>query len=470
MAQGPLFQELNRLISGAGIEIRTENFRLPPESAGGLCRIEGRYLVLLHSGASRAERAEALLEVLEHLGLERLGVHREDISAELLARLTRRGHMPRHHAEDTTISKPAPTSPHKHLRLVPSPPLLAKLTTLGVGGAPDDFIAATTEDQVLEVTRSVQRTGDELFPLGGGSNLVVADSGINGTVLKMDLKGIFIEQEGEEVLVRAAAGESWHDFAQQMSAEGYSGIECLGGIPGSVGATPIQNVGAYGQEVSQTIEGVRVLDRASLQFRDLEHSDCKFTYRGSIFKNADSGRYIVVSVTYRLKRGGEPSLHYGELLRHFGARKNKPSLLEVFNSVVELRRGKSMVHDPKDENGRSCGSFFLNVQLPQAQVDAIALQVGESPPSFSGEGGLIKLPSAWLIERAGLHRGFRLGRAGLSSKHTLAIVAHDGATSADVLRVARHVRDRVRSTFGVELTPEPNFWGFHRLDGGLPVD
>jgi UDP-N-acetylmuramate dehydrogenase len=469
MAQGPLFDELNRLITLAGIEIRTESFRLPPESAGGLCRIRGRDLVLLHSGASQAERAEALIEVLEHLGLERLGLKGSDLSAPLLARLNRRGQMswPGRN-ESPRLSKPGGVPARTHLRIVPSPPLLATLTTLGVGGAPDDFIRAQSEDQVLEAAHAVHSAGHRLYALGGGSNLVVSDKGVDGTVLKIDIKGISTQTLGEERLVTVGAGENWHDFAEAMTAEGLSGLECLGGIPGSVGATPVQNVGAYGQEVSQTIESVRVLDRASLQVRTFDSSACKFGYRSSYFKTTGKDGYIVLSVTYRLRKGGSPALRYGELTRRFEGTQ-EPNLREVFDAVVQLRRDKSMVYDPADENGRSCGSFFVNAQVPPETAEAVAQKVGHPPPTYEGEGGLVKLPSAWLIEQAGIKKGFRLGRAGLSTKHTLAIVAHPGATATEVIRAAVHVRDTVRSAFGVDLSPEPNFWGFSVTHGGLPT-
>jgi UDP-N-acetylmuramate dehydrogenase len=469
MAQVPLFDELNRLITVAGIEIRTESFRLPPDSAGGLCRIRGRDLVLLHSGASHAERAEALIEVLEHLGLERLGLKGSDLSAALLARLNRRGQISWPGREQLpSLSKTAGVPGRSHLRIVPSPPSLATLTTLGVGGAPDDFIRAQSEDQVREAARAVKSAGDVLYALGGGSNLVVSDKGIDGTVLKVDIKGISAQSRGDELLVTAGAGEIWHDFAERMSNEGYAGLECLGGIPGSVGATPLQNVGAYGQEVSQTIENVRVLDRASLEVRNFDNASCNFGYRTSCFKTTERDRYIVLSVTYRLKKNGSPTIHYEELRRRLGP--NPPlTLREVFNTVVDLRRDKSMIHDPADENGRSCGSFFVNAQVSPSTVEAVAQKVGQRPPTYEAMDGLVKLPSAWLIEHAGIKRGFRLGRAGISTKHTLAIVAHPGATATEVIRVAIHVRDTVRSAFEIDLSPEPIFWGFYETHGGLPA-
>lgn len=465
----PLYDELRTLLKAAGIEIRVESFKNPPDSAGGLCVMKGRHLVLLDSHASKPEQARALLEVLERVGLARLGLSGTDLSPELLTRLNRRGQMPwPHRSQAPSVAKFA--DPHSFpLRLVHYSPPLSELTTMGVGGAASHFVEAKTDQDVIDAARECREARRKLFPLGGGSNVIVADAGIKGTVLHMRTRGISITSQGAFVHVTAQAGEPWHEFAAQMTSSGYAGLECLGGIPGAVGATPIQNVGAYGQEVSQSIVRVTALDRHRLEVRTFDAAECRFSYRNSIFKHRERDNYIVLSVTFALKPGGEPSIRYGELSREFtDASTAKPSLTEVFDTVLKLRRAKSMVLDRDDPNGRSCGSFFVNAQIPQKTAHKISAIVGEEMPSFPGENGLIKVPSAWLIERAGFEKGTTRGAVGLSTKHTLAIVAHQNATAHEVVEFAHHVRAVVAEKFSVTLTPEPHFWGFGRLDDGLP--
>jgi UDP-N-acetylmuramate dehydrogenase len=432
--------------------------------------MHGKDLILLHSGASKPEQAEALLEVLERLGLSRLGISRTDLSPGLLARLNRRGRMFWPHKRQTPALAKAPGRQSRdHLSIVQSPTLLSRWMTMGVGGPAQFFVQARSEEEVIATAWRSQVEGLPLFLLGGGSNVVVSDQGVSGIVMKLALLGVKLERSGEHVLATVAAGESWHAFAQKMSREGYAGVECLGGIPGSVGATPVQNVGAYGQEVAETIDEVRALCRDTLEVETFNNQECKFRYRGSLFKDEAKDRYIILSVRFRLKVGGAPSLRYGELTRHFeGTRRSSPSLYEVFEAVVALRRSKSMVLDPSDENSRSCGSFFVNVQVPHETLEGVALLVGQRPPSFEGEAGLVKIPAAWLIERAGFQKGERRGNVGLSSKHTLCIVAHEGATAQEVLGMAHLISSRVQERFGLTLTPEPQFWGFGETDGGLP--
>jgi len=344
-------------------------------------------------------------------------------------------------------------------------PTLAALTTLGLGGAPAQFESASSESELVELVRSSRSLDRPLLILGGGSNIVAADGPINATVVKMALRGTQVKPTRDQVLVTVGAGETWHDFVEAMTHEGFAGVECLGGIPGSVGATPIQNVGAYGQEVSQVIAQVRVLNKKTLKFRTLHHQECAFGYRSSLFKTSARDQYIVVSVTFALRPSGAPSLNYAELKR---ALPTDASLMDVFNEVIRLRRSKSMVYDPKDENHRSCGSFFVNPQLAPAEFDALKTRLGADLPSFPGERGSVKIPAAWLIERAGFEKGTRTAAVGLSSKHALCLVAHDGATSAQLVGLAQSIRERVESQLGVRLIPEPEFWGFERLDDRLP--
>ena len=351
------------------------------------------------------------------------------------------------------------------------PPLsLRPLTTMGVGGSARNFVEARNEEDVIEAARSAIERGEELYPLGGGSNVVVSDDGVPGTVVRLRTERIDLSPEGgDKIHVTAAAGENWHRFALEMTEGGYAGLECLGGIPGAVGATPIQNVGAYGQEVSQTITRVRALHRKELNIVEFTKEECQFGYRDSVFKQALKDQFVVLSVTYELTPGGPPLIRCGELSKSFEQEKNEtPSLMEVFNRVVELRRKKSMVYDTSDPNHRSCGSFFVNAQIAPREVEKISEIAGSPAPTFPGENGLVKVPSAWLIERAGLSKGAKMGCAGLSTKHTLSIVAHDGATANDVVHFAHHVRDMVMKRFSVDLRPEPHFWGFSDWDGGLP--
>lgn len=338
---------------------------------------------------------------------------------------------------------------------------------MGVGGRPARFDLVEQEPQVRDALAAAEADGLPVYVLGGGSNVVVADDGIQGAVLGVRLRGIDREAHGDDVLVTASAGENWDDFCAAVTLDNLAGVECLGGIPGCVGAAPIQNVGAYGQEVSDTLERVRVLDRISKKPLSLNRAQCEFGYRDSLFKSHARDRYIVLSVTFRLRRGAPPKVRYGELERRLQS-VARPSLQEVREAVIELRRTKSMVVDPLDENRRSCGSFFVNCLVTQEDVDRIAKIAEMVPPQFPQEDGRIKIPAAWLIEKAGLSRGLRMGAAGLSTKHTLCVVAHEGAMAKDVLRVAQHVKAKVRERFGIELVPEPHFWGFATSAGGLP--
>lgn len=465
MDEGGLLDEMTAVLAAAGVEVRKEPFRHPPESAGGFCRVHGKELVLLDEKASRPEQTRALLEVFESIGLKALGISGSDLSPALLSALNRRGKMTWPHKKQAPKLAKATGALRKT-----STPRLSDLTTMGVGGRPKTFLEAVTDAEVRDAARLAQAEELPLFPLGGGSNIIVSDDGVEGIVMKMAMTGIELTHLGEQVFVTAAAGENWHDFAAQMTAEGFAGVECLGGIPGSVGATPIQNVGAYGQEVSQTIQSVRVLDRKTFEISQLSAEQCRFVYRGSIFKSQEKDRFVVLAVTYRLLRNTEPAVRYGELKQALEERSRAASLSEVFRTVLELRKNKSMVLDPGDENFRSCGSFFVNAQVPTETIQLITRVAGEAPPQFPGENGLIKVPSAWLIERSGLTKGTTEKYAGLSTKHTLSVVAHEGALARDVVKFARHVRQVVEDRFSVRLIPEPHFWGFETLIDGLPTE
>jgi UDP-N-acetylmuramate dehydrogenase len=349
---------------------------------------------------------------------------------------------------------------------------LDRWCTLRVGGPARYFVAARTESELLEAARWADAQRVPLRVLGGGSNVVISDHGFDGLVIRVELRGVDSAVHGDEVRVTAAAGEPWDDLVRRAVENEWAGIECLSGIPGMVGATPIQNVGAYGQEVAETIREVRVFDRATNEVRTLDREACAFAYRDSSFKTAEPERYIALSVTYVLERGGAPTLRYPELRRALElASADAPTLARTRETVLSIRRSKSMVIEASDENARSCGSFFVNPVIAADDVDEVMRRVGRADmPRWPQPGARVKLSAAWLIEQSGLHRNHREGPVGLSSRHTLAIVCHDGARSADVIAFARRVRARVWERSGVRLVPEPVFWGFASLDDGLPDD
>ena len=322
--------------------------------------------------------------------------------------------------------------------------LLSSHTTLGLGGPAASMVTAYDEAEIVAALRAAP---GPVLVLGGGSNLVVADEGFAGTVVRIASRGHTSTLDGDDVWLEVAAGEDWDGLVAMTVEHHLSGIECLAGIPGLVGATPVQNVGAYGQDVSQTIASVRAYDRD----RDLVVTvrDPGFAYRWSRFK-AEAPRWVVLAVTYRLRDSptSQP-IRYGELARVLGVDVDGTApLAEVRDAVLSLRRRKGMVLDPADPDTRSAGSFFTNPLLDAADVPAGA-------PSYPEPDGRRKVPAAWLIEQAGFGRGAFDGPAGISSKHTLALVNRGGATTADLLRVAGAVRDGVRERFGVELVPEP---------------
>jgi len=345
---------------------------------------------------------------------------------------------------------------------------LAPLSTLGVGGPARYYARVTSEDAVREAVAWARARDLPLFVLGGGSNVVLSDEGHPGLVLHVATRGIETHTAGDRVEIRAEAGEPWDDFVAAAVAKEWAGVECLSGIPGLVGATPIQNVGAYGQEVAETIATVDALDLHTGRVEHFLNAECGFAYRDSRFKSADKGRFIVLRVTYALRPGGPPAVRYAELARHLEERGlGTPSLAQVRETVIGLRRRKSMVLDPADPNARSVGSFFTNPIVPTAVADDLesalrregTLAEGEHPPRFPAGDGRVKLSAAWLIERAGLTKGYQRGNVGLSSRHTLAIVNRGGAAASEVVALAREVRARVHDRFGVTLVPEPVFVG-----------
>jgi UDP-N-acetylmuramate dehydrogenase len=345
---------------------------------------------------------------------------------------------------------------------------LAGYTTLGVGGPARWFVEAADEAAVLRALEWTRARGVPLRVLGGGSNLVVADAGVDALVVRLALRGVEWRETGGAVEVTAAAGEPWDDFVRFTVERGWAGLECLSGIPGLVGATPMQNVGAYGQEVSDTITSVRALDTHRGVVVDVPAAECGFAYRDSAFKRRAPGRFVVLAVTYRLVPGGSPTLRYADVEQHLAERGVRaPGLADVRASVMAIRRAKSMVIDAADPNRRSCGSFFTNpIIAPEALADVERRAGDPAMPRWPQPDGRVKLSAAWLIERAGFRRGQREGPVGLSTRHALAIVAHDGARAADVLAFARRLQDAVAERFGVRLTPEPVYWGVDGAPAG----
>jgi UDP-N-acetylmuramate dehydrogenase len=340
---------------------------------------------------------------------------------------------------------------------------LAPLTTLGVGGPARYFTEARTEAEVREAVEFARSRELPMFVLGGGSNVLVADRGFNGLVLKIDLRGVERTAEGNGAVFRVAAGEDWDALVARAVDEGCAGIECLSGIPGSVGATPVQNVGAYGQDVSETIREVAALDRQTLGLRTFSNAECGFAYRSSAFNTTQRDRYIILSVSFTLRRGGTPAVRYGDLQKVFGGTSTGPTLQQVRDAVREIRRSKAMLIVPGDDDCRSAGSFFKNPVVSQSAFDMLETTLrsrGLTPPSYPAGEGLCKLSAAWLVEHAGFAKGYSQGAAGISQRHALAIVNRGGATAAEIVALKDEIQSRVLQDFGVQLQPEPVFLGF----------
>ncbi len=366
---------------------------------------------------------------------------------------------------------------------------LAPLTTLKVGGPARFFVRASSENDVVKAFRFAEENDLGVFVLGGGSNIIVSDAGFDGLVIQILLKGkllsepravadgsslgIFVDRidqphvsqphttahRSDIVEVNVGAGEDWDAFVEFCVNRNLAGIECLSGIPGFVGGTPVQNVGAYGQEVSESIVAVRCYDRVNCEIVELGNSECGFTYRTSIFNSTERDRYVVLGVTYRLTANGDPKIAYQDLKDLFGER--RPTLNATREAVLKIRRTKSMVIDPNDPNSRSAGSFFKNPIVDRGQFEKI-VNVSDVPsvPHFPAGENKIKVPAAWLIERSGFHKGFRCGNAGISTNHSLALVNLGQASAAEIVALKDKIQDGVREKFDILLRPEPVFVGF----------
>ncbi|MGA8938485.1 MAG: UDP-N-acetylmuramate dehydrogenase [Acidobacteriaceae bacterium] len=331
---------------------------------------------------------------------------------------------------------------------------LAPFTTFGIGGPARYFILAENEVQVAAAVAWANERGLRLFVMGGGSNLLVRDAGFEGLVLKVGVMGVEACGDG---CYEVGAGESWDKFVEMMMWVGMAGVECLAGIPGSVGGTPVQNVGAYGQEVSETIEWVRAFDLKTETWVKLSKEQCRFRYRESLFNKDEPGRYIVTRVRYRLVDGGEPNLRYADLQKRLGGREDL-TLMDVATAVREIRREKGMLIVHGDPDCRSAGSFFKNPIVKTARLKEIAAATGVEEslvPHWPVGEGLTKVPAAWLLEKAGFVKGYGEGPARISTRHTLALTNRGGATCADVERLQAEIVDGVRERFGITLEREP---------------
>jgi UDP-N-acetylmuramate dehydrogenase len=347
---------------------------------------------------------------------------------------------------------------------------LAPFTTLGIGGPARWFIEATCEDEIVEAAEWAKTRETRLFVLGGGSNLLVSDAGFDGLVVRVGLRGIVATSAGDEkgTIYQAAAGEDWDRFVQRTIEEDCAGLECLAGIPGTVGGTPVQNVGAYGQEVASAIERVRAYDLEARAFVEFATAECGFAYRRSRFNTIDRGRYIVTRVDYRLTPGGTPTVRYVDLQKALADRAadlGSPSLVEVAEIVRRVRQSKGMLMVEGDANCQSAGSFFKNPIVTNEQLQKIAAVSTIAPPRFPAgpeaeNVGRVKVPAAWLIEQAGFAKGYTLGAAGISSQHTLALVNRGGANAAEILALADQITSAVETRFGIRLEMEPIRVGF----------
>ena len=343
---------------------------------------------------------------------------------------------------------------------------LAPLTTLGVGGAARYLTTVSMDAEAREAVEFARERQLPLFVLGGGSNLVVADTGFPGVVLQMAVRGIQESRAQDKKVFTVGAGEDWDRFVAHTVARNCAGLECLSGIPGTVGGTPVQNVGAYGQEVASTLVNVEALDLTTGQSRSIPTSQCGFAYRTSRFNTVERGGWVILRASFALESNGAPAIRYADLLNIFGAR--QPAIAEVREAVLEIRRKKGMVIVDDDPDCRSAGSFFKNPTLTPAAYNELqdrARRRGAAVPSYPALASQQKVPAAWLVEQAGFSKGYTCGRVGISGKHALAIVNRGGATAAEVIALKNRIQHAVREQFGVDLYPEPIFLGF---EGNTP--
>jgi UDP-N-acetylmuramate dehydrogenase len=348
--------------------------------------------------------------------------------------------------------------------------LLKPYTSLGIGGGANYFVEADTQEIIFEAVKWAKRKNIPLFTLGGGSNLVISDRGFLGLVVHINTKGIEvnIKEESNQVLVTIESGEIWDDFVSLTVENNWQGVECLSGIPGKVGATPIQNVGAYGQEVKDTIIKLQAYDRELEKIVTFSKDECEFSYRQSFFKSKAKDRYIILNVTYLLDSKGTPKLNYPELEKYVLEKYAKNiTLLTVRHSVLELRRSKAMVLDKDDPNSKSVGSFFTNPIVEEEKVlliknNLLKENFNGNMPIFPFAAGRVKLSAAWLIEMSGFKKGYQKGMAAISAKHALALINKGDAQSREIFSLAEEIQEKVKNKFDIWLEPEPIYVGLEK--------
>ena len=347
------------------------------------------------------------------------------------------------------------------------------MTTLGVGGPARYFAECLTGEALSAGVKWARSRGLPLFVLGGGSNIVVSDGGFPGLVVRIAIRGVETRLDGHKVTLTAGAGEEWDSLVAMTVERGWAGFECLSGIPGRVGATPIQNVGAYGQETSETLASLEALDLETGKLVEMTAAECEFGYRASRFKTRDRNRFIITRVTYHLIADGKPAVRYRELQEYLADHSpSEPGLAQTRAAVIAIRRRKAMVVDPGDTDSRSVGSFFVNPVVTREEFGRIKelaqalISEDEEMPAFPAPDDRVKLSAAWLIERAGFRRGYQLGNVGTSTKHALAIINRGGGTAREVMELKERIQNGVLETFGVTLSPEPIFVGFQEDAAG----
>jgi UDP-N-acetylmuramate dehydrogenase len=338
---------------------------------------------------------------------------------------------------------------------------LSTMTTIGLGGLAKEFIECGSEEDVLSALSYASEKDLPVHILGGGSNTVFADKGFDGLVIKIGNRGVSFNEKDGVTYVSANAGESWDNIVEQCVNRGLAGFECLSGIPGLVGAAPVQNIGAYGQDVAQLITQVNAINVSSLQKKTFSHEECKFGYRTSRFKESISDIYAITSVIFKTVKCDHPNVTYPEIIERLGGEASvatldcsAESLKQIRNVVLDIRGSKSMVSEEASVNSKSCGSFFMNPIISKSKLDEVQSKVDEEIPNYKSE-DLIKIPAAWLIEKAGFPKGYRYGGVGVSSQHNLAIVNIDGTTT-EVLALARDIQDAVKDKFDIQLVSEPH--------------
>ena len=340
---------------------------------------------------------------------------------------------------------------------------LAPLTTMQVGGPARYFAEATTADEVREAIRFANTRKLPLFVMGGGSNLIVSDPGWPGLILKVAVPGINHRHGHGIANFDVGAGENWDEFVAIAVKHGCGGIECLSGIPGSVGGTPVQNVGAYGQEVAETIDSLVSIDIKTGREQEFEKGDCGFAYRTSVFNSSERGRYIILRVTFALKHEWEPHLAYADLKKYFANWDRRPTLADTREAVRQIRASKAMLITPGDDDSRSAGSFFKNPVLSPSDLETLKQKAagrGLQIPSYPALDSQRKVSAAWLVEQSGFPKGYGQGRVGISRKHALAIVNLGGASAREIVALKDEIQRRVEESWGIRLEPEPVFVGF----------